>query len=78
MIEDNNVLNQYKEAKRIIRRAMDEHQLVIFVGAGASIASGMPSWGQAIKIIADKLFLKDDQLDYLRIPQYYFNSRGKK
>ena len=37
MIEDNNVLNQYTESRRIIRQAMDEHQLVLFVGAGASI-----------------------------------------
>jgi len=42
MVNDDNILNQYKESKRIIRQAMDEHQLVLFVGAGASIASGMP------------------------------------
>ena len=46
MIEDNNVLSQYIESKRIIRKAMEEHQLVLFVGAGASIASGMPTWGK--------------------------------
>ena len=78
MTNDNNILNQYKESKRIIRQAMDEHQLVLFVGAGASIASGMPSWSQAVKTIADRLSITDNQLDYLRIPQYYFNARGKK
>ncbi len=77
MVNDNNILNQYKESKRIIRQAMDEHQLVLFVGAGASIASGMPSWKDAIKIIANRLSIKDDQLDYLKIPQYYY-ARGKK
>lgn len=74
----NNILNQYAESKRIIQQAMDDHQLVLFVGAGASIASGMPSWGDAIQNIANRLSISDKDLDYLRIPQYYFNARGKK
>ena len=53
---NNNLLNQYTESKRIIRQAMDEYQLVLFVGAGASIASGMPSWSEAIQIIANSVF----------------------
>ena len=73
-----NLLNQYTESKRIIRQAMDDNQLVLFVGAGASIASGMPSWGKAIQIIANRLSIGNDALDYLRIPQNYFNARGKK
>ena len=41
--------------------------------------SGMPSWGSAIKEIAKRLDItENDKLDYLRIPQYYYNSRGKK
>ena len=64
MIEDNNVLSQYIESKRIIRKAMEEHQLVLFVGAGASIASGMPTWGQAIKIIADRLSIITSAIKY--------------
>lgn len=75
---NNNLLNQYTESKRIIRQAMDANQLVLFVGAGASIASGMPSWSKAIQIIAGRLSISNDDLDYLRIPQNYFNARGKK
>lgn len=75
---NNNLLNQYIESKRIIRQAMDDYQLVLFVGAGASIASGMPSWSEAIQIIANRLSINNDDLDYLRIPQNYFNARGKK
>ncbi len=78
MINDNNLLNQYKESKRIIGRAKEAHQLVLFVGAGASNASGMPIWRDAVNKIADCLSITVDQLDYLRIPQYYFNARGKK
>ena len=78
LINKDNLLNQYKESKRLLKQAMDNHQLVLFVGAGPSIASGMPSWKQAIKSIAEKLAIEEIELDYLRIPQYFFNSRGKK
>lgn len=78
MINDNGILNHYIESKKLITEARYDGQLVIFVGAGASICSGMPSWGQAVKEIADHLGICDEPLDMLRIPQYYFNARGKK
>lgn len=68
----------YNEAKRIINDAMDNEQLVLFVGAGASVDSGMPLWGNAIDEIAKKMVLNEKQKDTLKVPQYYFNSRGKK
>ncbi len=78
MISDNGILNHYIESKKLITVARNNEQLVIFVGAGASICSGMPTWGQAVKEIADHLGICDEPLDFLRIPQYYFNARGKK
>ena len=71
---------QYKETRRIIRQAKTEDQLVLFVGAGASVNSGMPLWSTAVEKIAEKLSIsKNDSLyDVLRIPQYYYNARGKK
>ena len=33
-----------KESKKIIRKAMNNNKLVIFVGAGVSANSGLPSW----------------------------------
>lgn len=72
------VLNHYIESKKLITEARHDGQLVIFVGAGASIYSGMPTWGQAVKEIAAHLGIYDEPLDFLRIPQYYFNARGKK
>lgn len=68
----------YRETKRIINDAMDNNQLVLFVGAGASVDSGMPLWDKAIDRIAEKMQLTEKQKDNLKIPQYYFNSRGKK
>ena len=38
----------YEESKRIIKEAQENNKLVLFVGAGASISSGMPSWSEAI------------------------------
>lgn len=70
--------DDYREEKRILRDAMLEKRLVVFVGAGASIDSGLPSWGKAIEIIADKLGLKSTVLDYMKIPQYYYNKYGNK
>ena len=70
----------YNETRRIIRKAKSNGRLVLFVGAGASVDPGMPLWGDAIKQIASKLPLidKDQPYDSLKIPQYYYNSRGKK
>lgn len=76
---EENLKEQYAESKRIINDAQRDGQLVLFVGAGASVASGMPLWGDAIRTIARHLGIKDvSSDDYLRIPQYYYNSREKK
>lgn len=70
---------KYAETKRLIRKAMQERQLVLFVGAGASVDSGMPLWETSIAQIADRLNLdKDRPCDSLIIPQYYYNARGRK
>lgn len=77
-IEDD-LKKQYAVEKRIINQAQYDGQLVLFVGAGASMSAGMPSWWQAVKKIADRLGIeKISSEDYLRIPQYYYNARGKK
>lgn len=67
----------YEESRRLIRTAMADHNLVIFVGAGVSLDSGMPSWSKAVSQIADKLNISPNEIDSLKIPQYYFNARGK-
>ena len=76
----NNKNQKYAEAKRIIRNARDSHQLVLFVGAGASVKAGMPLWRKAVEQIADKIDFgsKIENSDYMIIPQYYYNSHGRK
>jgi NAD-dependent SIR2 family protein deacetylase len=44
-----------KESKRIIKQAMNNNKLIIFVGAGVSANSGYPLWGKVIENIAEKL-----------------------
>lgn len=70
----------YNETRRIIREAKDRNRLVLFVGAGASADSGMPLWSDAVKRIAERISMTeiDATNDALKIPQYYYNSRGKK
>lgn len=68
----------YAEEIRLLREAMLNKKLVVFVGAGTSIDSGMPSWSEAIIDIAKKLGISEDNLDYMKIPQFYYNARRKK
>lgn len=74
----NKCREHYAEERRLLRKAMLDKKLVVFVGSGTSLESGMPSWGKAVEIIADKLNILGENLDYMKIPQFYYNSRGKK
>lgn len=76
MANNLNTQQEYSESRRIIRQAQRDDQLVLFVGAGVSINSGMPSWRKAIGEIQKHLKINGN-LDYLAIPQYYYNLRGK-
>lgn len=76
-----NIKKRYSEAKRIIVEAQRDGQLVLFVGAGASISAGMPSWKESVLRIAELLEIENKEItpdDYLKIPQYYYNVRDKK
>ena len=68
------------DSLRIIQDARDNDRLVIFVGAGVSANSGIPTWGQLIERIAEVIDyeVKDRILtaqEYLRIPEYYYNQK---
>lgn len=75
------MINFINESKRIIRKASENKKLVIFVGAGISANSGYPSWGSLVEEFANGLGMDTkniSQEDYLKIPQYYYNSRKEK
>lgn len=69
----------YQETKRLIKKAILENKLVVFVGAGVSLNSGIPLWGNAIEQIKVRLEPQFEvEKDYLKIPQFYYNARGSK
>ena len=71
-------LKKYAESKRLIRKAMMDKHLVLFIGAGTSVDAGIPLWKNAIEEIATKLHIDSTKTDVLVVPQYYYNARGKK
>lgn len=56
--------------------ALNRKRLVIFVGAGVSKNSGLPTWGQMVQAFAKEIgYEMDGRLateEYIRIPQYYY------
>ena len=56
--------------------ALRREKLVIFVGAGVSKNSGLPTWGQMVQVFGEKIgYPMEGRLatdEYIRIPQYYY------
>ena len=67
---------------RKIKEAIEKNKLVVFVGAGASISAGYPTWAQLVDEYRKRLDLTDSDITlsdtYTKIPQYYYNKRGFK
>ncbi|MDM5431106.1 SIR2 family protein [Bacillus mycoides] len=66
---------------RKIKEASKSNKLVVFVGAGVSANSGIPTWGELIAEMSKDLgeFDNKNSTDtYLKIPQFYYNERGEK
>ncbi|MDR4944169.1 SIR2 family protein [Bacillus sp. FSL M7-0884] len=61
-----------------ILEAIEKKQLIVFIGAGVSANSGLPSWGELVHKFAKNLGINRtlNSEDYLRIPQYFYNERG--
>jgi hypothetical protein len=66
---------EFYEYVRKIREIKEQGKLVVFVGAGVSKNSGLPSWGELVGTFAKELGYKNKvEVDnYLKIPQYVFN-----
>ena len=61
-----------------IRTAIDTNKLVVFAGSGISIDAGIPSWNELINEISSEINIPNNEKDYLRIAQMYFNERQQK
>lgn len=71
--------NQQIENLLNIQRASRENRLVIFVGAGVSMNSSVPSWNQLINRMKAELPNEfSEETDALKIAQIYKDSRGHK
>lgn len=67
-----------KESIRILHEAYISKKLVLFIGAGVDVPSELPLWSDAVRVFSKHMDISSDGVDNLRIPQYYYNSRGKK
>lgn len=74
---NNNEVKFMKELLKDIKDVLEKQKLVIFVGAGVSKNSGVPTWGQIVRIYAQHLnyshqkHLSTDE--YIKIPQYFYS-----
>lgn len=61
----------------ILKKYNDNNKLTIFVGAGVSKSSNLPSWGDLINKIKTELSIENDETDYLKVAQLYYLSCGE-
>src|SRR5438552_955700 len=58
--------------------AIARSNAVLFVGAGLSVGAALPSWGQLIGPLADRIGLPAQQRgDPLQMAQFYETQRGR-
>ena len=63
-----------------IKKAVEDNNLILFVGAGVSANSNLPNWGELINSFSTELKTVGndiEQEDYLKVAQYYYNIFGK-
>ncbi|WP_294406747.1 SIR2 family protein [uncultured Clostridium sp.] len=66
---------EFYEMINELKEALKDEKLVIFVGAGISKNSGIPTWGQTVRTFAEKIGYPSHRLttdEYIRIPQYFY------
>ncbi|WP_266365393.1 SIR2 family protein [Tellurirhabdus rosea] len=62
-----------------IQKAIESKKLVVFVGAGVSMNSGLPSWNELVKQLKYGIGIDDnDTTDPLQVAQIYYNQKGHK
>lgn len=61
-----------------IKKSIKENSLILFVGAGISANSNLPTWGELIQSLKKELNLPEEKTkDHLRVAQYYYDTFGK-
>ena len=59
------------ESLKYIRKAQENNQLVIFVGAGVSANSNIPSWKNLVREIAEEINTVDVLAVPVEVPNLY-------
>lgn len=72
------MINKFLTDIHKIKDAINTKKLVVFAGAGISIDAGVPSWNKLIEEIKKELDLPENEEDFLKIPQIYYNERQQK
>ena len=61
-----------------IKKSINENSLILFVGAGISANSNLPTWKELIRSLENELNLPEEKTkDPLRVAQYYYDTFGK-
>lgn len=74
--EYNQTMDEFYQRIEDLKQALAGQKLVIFVGAGVSRNSNLPTWGQMVQTFAERIgYPSIERLameEYIRIPQYYY------
>lgn len=70
MVNNNLMINE-------IINAMNDDSLVVFVGAGVSANSGLPTWNKLIDQLRLDLGIELEKEDNLKVAQFYYDTWGK-
>ena len=75
---ENQFTSEFITGIRKIQQAKQNHKLILFVGAGVSVDSDVPTWSSLIKVMKQEAGVADSEEDFLKIAQMYYNQRGAK
>ncbi|WP_288396062.1 SIR2 family protein [uncultured Vagococcus sp.] len=70
MVDNNLMINE-------IINAMNDDSLIVFVGAGVSANSGLPTWNQLIDELRLDLGIDLEKEDNLKVAQFYYDTWGE-
>lgn len=69
-------MDEFYQRIEDLKQALAMQKLVIFVGAGVSRNSNLPTWGQMVQVFAEHIgYPSIERLameEYIRIPQYFY------